>query len=55
MTLTRRSLSDRIVMMTNGPAATIGDICEVGLDRPPQTSADTQNMPVAASGAAIPL
>jgi nitrate/nitrite transport system ATP-binding protein len=27
-------LSDRIVMMTNGPAATIGDICEVRLDRP---------------------
>ena len=27
-------LSDRIVMMTNGPAATIGDICDVGLDRP---------------------
>ncbi|HSS14297.1 MAG TPA: ABC transporter ATP-binding protein [Rhizomicrobium sp.] len=27
-------LSNRIVMMTNGPAATIGDICTVGLDRP---------------------
>ena len=27
-------LSDRIVMMTNGPAATIGDILWVGLDRP---------------------
>ena len=27
-------LSNRIVMMTNGPAATIGVICEVGLDRP---------------------
>jgi nitrate/nitrite transport system ATP-binding protein len=27
-------LSDRIVMMTNGPAATIGDICDVRLDRP---------------------
>jgi nitrate/nitrite transport system ATP-binding protein len=27
-------LSDRIVMMTNGPAATIGGILEVGLDRP---------------------
>jgi len=27
-------LSDRIVMMTNGPAATIGEICEVKLDRP---------------------
>lgn len=27
-------LSDRIVMMTNGPAATIGNILEVGLERP---------------------
>ncbi len=27
-------LSDRIVMMTNGPAATIGDIVRVGLARP---------------------
>jgi len=27
-------LSDRIVMMTNGPAATIGEICDVGLERP---------------------
>ena len=27
-------LSNRIVMMTNGPAATIGEICEVRLDRP---------------------
>ena len=27
-------LSDRIVMMTNGPAATIGDIVEVNLPRP---------------------
>lgn len=27
-------LSDRIVMMTNGPAATIGDILTVNLDRP---------------------
>ncbi|MCM5678348.1 ABC transporter ATP-binding protein [Schlegelella sp. S2-27] len=27
-------LSDRIVMMTNGPAATIGDILSVGLPRP---------------------
>ncbi len=27
-------LSDRIVMMTNGPAATIGEILEIGLDRP---------------------
>ena len=27
-------LSDRVVMMTNGPAATIGGIVEVGLARP---------------------
>ena len=27
-------LSDRIVMMTNGPAATIGEILEVDLPRP---------------------
>ncbi len=27
-------LSDRIVMMTNGPAATIGEILAVELDRP---------------------
>ena len=27
-------LSDRIVMMTNGPAATIGEICSVDLPRP---------------------
>ena len=27
-------LSDRIVMMTNGPAATIGEVLEVPLDRP---------------------
>src|SRR6266404_3951673 len=27
-------LSDRVVMMTNGPAARIGDVLEVGLPRP---------------------
>ena len=27
-------LSDRIVMMTNGPAATVGDILEVGIPKP---------------------
>lgn len=27
-------LSDRIVMMTNGPAATIGEVLDVGLERP---------------------
>ena len=29
-------LSDRIVMMTNGPAATIGEILSVGIERPRQ-------------------
>ena len=27
-------LSDRIVMMTNGPSATIGEVLTIGLDRP---------------------
>jgi nitrate/nitrite transport system ATP-binding protein len=27
-------LSDRIVMMTNGPSATIGDVLEIKLPRP---------------------
>ena len=27
-------LSDRIVMMTNGPAATVGEILEIDLPRP---------------------
>jgi len=27
-------LSDRIVMMTNGPCATIGEVCAVALERP---------------------
>ncbi|MCV2218792.1 ABC transporter ATP-binding protein [Thauera sp. Sel9] len=27
-------LSDRVVMLTNGPAATIGEILEVGIERP---------------------
>lgn len=27
-------LSDRVIMMTNGPEATIGEILEVNLDRP---------------------
>jgi nitrate/nitrite transport system ATP-binding protein len=29
-------LSDRIVLLTNGPSATIGSICEVALARPRQ-------------------
>ncbi|MDB5811946.1 MAG: nitrate transport ATP-binding subunit [Betaproteobacteria bacterium] len=32
-------LSDRIVMMTNGPAATVGDIVDVNLERPRQRMA----------------
>ncbi|CCJ84884.1 Nitrate ABC transporter, ATP-binding protein [Cronobacter dublinensis 582] len=27
-------LSDRVLMMTNGPAATVGDVLEVSLPRP---------------------
>ncbi|RTL54964.1 MAG: ABC transporter ATP-binding protein [Rhodocyclaceae bacterium] len=36
-------LSDRIVMMTNGPAATIGEILEVKLDRPRDRLALAEN------------
>ena len=36
-------LSDRIVMMTNGPAATIGDIVEVRLPRPRERVALAQD------------
>jgi nitrate/nitrite transport system ATP-binding protein len=36
-------LSDRIVMMTNGPAATIGDIVEVDLARPRDRMALVKN------------
>jgi hypothetical protein len=30
----RRSLADRLVMMTNGPAATIGEVMEIPFVRP---------------------
>lgn len=36
-------LSDRIVMMTNGPAATIGEILDVGLARPRERMALAEN------------
>ncbi len=36
-------LSDKIVMMTNGPAATIGDIVKVNLPRPRERVALAQN------------
>jgi nitrate/nitrite transport system ATP-binding protein len=36
-------LSDRIVMMTNGPAATIGEILDVNLPRPRQRLELTEN------------
>ena len=36
-------LSDRIVMLTNGPAATIGEIVEVGLARPRERVALSQD------------
>ncbi|MFT6328143.1 MAG: nitrate/nitrite transport system ATP-binding protein [Bermanella sp.] len=37
-------LSDRIVMMTNGPAATIGEILDVDLERPRNRLAMTDNL-----------
>lgn len=37
-------LSDRIVMMTNGPAATIGDILDVKLERPRDRLALAENL-----------
>ena len=36
-------LSDRIVMMTNGPAATIGDVLRVDLERPRRRVALAEN------------
>jgi nitrate/nitrite transport system ATP-binding protein len=36
-------LSDKIVMMTNGPAATIGEILQVNLPRPRQRLALADN------------
>ncbi|MDY7577931.1 ABC transporter ATP-binding protein [Herbaspirillum sp. RTI4] len=41
-------LSDRIVMMTNGPAATIGEIVEVALPRPRERVALAQDAAYAA-------
>lgn len=37
-------LSDRIVMMTNGPAATIGQILEIDIPRPRARLALAQDM-----------
>ena len=37
-------LSDRIVMMTNGPAATIGEILDVNLERPRNRLEMTDNL-----------
>jgi nitrate/nitrite transport system ATP-binding protein len=36
-------LSDRIVMLTNGPAATIGEVLQVDLERPRDRVALAQN------------
>jgi nitrate/nitrite transport system ATP-binding protein len=36
-------LSDRIVMMTNGPSATIGEILDVNLERPRERVALAEN------------
>jgi nitrate/nitrite transport system ATP-binding protein len=46
-------LSDRIVMMTNGPAATIGEILEVKLDRPRDRLALSHNNDYAEYRAAV--
>ena len=51
-------LSDRIVMMTNGPSATVGEILTVDLPRPRDrvALADDPPLPQAApAGAALPL
>ena len=37
-------LSDRIVMMTNGPAATIGEVLDVPLERPRNQVALAENL-----------
>lgn len=46
-------LSDRVVMMTNGPAATIGEILEVKLDKPRNRLALAHDANFAAYRAAI--
>ena len=46
-------LSDRIVMMTNGPAATIGEILDVGLGRPRDRIALAENPRFAACRAQV--
>ena len=46
-------LSDRIVMMTNGPAATVGDIVEVALERPRDRLALAEDPRFAAYRAAV--
>lgn len=46
-------LSDRVVMMTNGPAATIGEILEVKLDKPRDRLALAHDTDFAAYRAAI--
>jgi nitrate/nitrite transport system ATP-binding protein len=46
-------LSDRIVMMTNGPAATIGEILEVKLERPRDRLALAHNPDFAGYRAAV--
>jgi nitrate/nitrite transport system ATP-binding protein len=46
-------LSDRIVMMTNGPAATIGEILEVNLDRPRERLALASDSTYTACRAAV--
>jgi nitrate/nitrite transport system ATP-binding protein len=46
-------LSDRVVMLTNGPAATIGEIREVKLERPRDRLALANDLAFAEARAAI--
>ena len=50
-------LADRIVMMTNGPAATIGEIVEVDLPRPRDRLelVEDPRITICARGARLPL
>ena len=51
-------LSDRIVMMTNGPAATIGEILSVELERPRNRVELAEDTPLRAlpqAGAGLPV
>ena len=48
-----RAVFDRIVMMTNGPSATIGEIATVGLERPRNRIAVDATAPYVAARHAV--